>query len=325
MLGIFPTLRISLAVGLERVNTCLLSGSPTLNNLQLWILLLLRILLGIVVPLLFFNKQYPVIALIVSTGSATLLASRIIPDFILKRTFSSKSAHILGTEPSLNQFKKSWPSLYLSIRIAVTIGLGILFCLVNFNTSDHPWKSSISLLVVIFTLLLKATREIQQAHIPSILPIFLNPIYFYWKNSILVKEIGFLHSVCLIPLYIITQSYIFISLIPTSTLLYTTPDLHLLDFWRIVMIFRSFSSIAHYPEGAGTDCCLTMLLYQLSIIQSTSPFSIWWNGLDFGTQLFLVHVSKMFLLRLVEKWVFWIIALKHFLVFSSSNFTPLTF
>lgn len=287
-----------------------------MNNSQLICLLVIKTLLGLLLPAYLFQMNASTAALIISTAFSCIFASRLLPDYIFTRTIRIRTSHLIGTEPRFTSFEKSRPFLYLLMRTGIKVGLGIVFVNTSFTSSQHPWTSLFSFLVIIFTLLKKGTREIQQVHIPSVWPLFLNPIEYSGKNfrTLLLKELGFLHGVISIPLDIITQSYIFLSLIPSSISSFSDSANKLLDAWKVIQIFRAFSSVSHTPEVSGTECCLTMIVNQLVTIESFSAFSLWWTGLDFGSQLFLVHLFKAMYLRLSEKSYFWLISLKHFLV-----------
>jgi hypothetical protein len=282
----------------------------------LCLLLSLKTLLGIVLPIYLFQLNHAAVSLVLSAAFACIFASRLISDNVLNRTFRIQSEFMIGTEPKLYSFKKHSQLLYLIFRVGVKVGLGIVFVTSSFSTLQHPWSSSFAPLVVIFTLLKKFTREIQQIRNFSIFPIFLNPIQYFGKRSkeLFYKEIGFFHRITSIPLDIITQSYIFLNLIPSSASLFSDSNNNLLDSWRVITIFRSLSSVAHSSETSGSDCCIIIAINQIIGLQSNSSFSTWWNNLDFGSQLFLVHVFKSMYLRLIEKSYFWIISLQHFLV-----------
>ncbi|KAJ3351450.1 Pecanex-like protein 4 [Kappamyces sp. JEL0680] len=306
--GFAPTARILSEMGLERLNTVLFGCSPTTNNLQLSIMLMLNLVVSAVLVLLFFY-QLPFAGLLAAAGLSTILGSRLIALHIVAKSLRVSTAHILGTDPAA--CRNTSPQVLLPLRLCVAVGLGVLIWMMDSTSARHPWASFLQYGVIALTLLVKATRELQQVRIPSLLPLLLNPLALH-SDSLVSKGLGLLHSFSATVLFYGVHTYIFCSSIATTFSFFADPSSRLLDVWKVLMIARAFNISARSVEPTGVAVCLVVAIQQWTAFQ-TSSFGSWWGALDFGTMLFLSHLAKNCILRLLRKTAFWVLSLTHFL------------
>jgi hypothetical protein len=279
-----------------------------MNSTQLIMGLVVKIIVNAIVVLLFWYEML-LAAFLVASLCAILTSSRLLSDLILNRTIFLKTKYLLGFDPKY--IGKDYSLGWIIIRLLAVGGLCVTINLSNSNLQTiHPWYTILQYILFLFVALTKLSRELNQLRIPTCLPIILNPIRCQPKLS---NVIGMLHKFTLMPLLLAAYSVTICSLIPTSS-----SNTSLLGVWRGVMVSYSFTHLSHSPERAAVDICLNLAM--ITWIPPQNTWYLWWQALDFGSQIFLVRLAKNVWFRFLDKSRLWVSLLYHFFVSLTFHF-----
>ncbi|KAH9275277.1 hypothetical protein BASA83_002512 [Batrachochytrium salamandrivorans] len=197
------------------------------------------------------------------------------------------------------------------------------------STQIHPLLMSFFWVVCTGVLILKATREMQQIYIPTICPIFRNPLRRFPVFRRVLDTLGCFHlSVYhLVPLASvgwISSAIIGAPEMSVSNISLVVNSAESLKWvWYAITMSRCLTLTWHRSEETAIDICIVSIVSTIVHGGSLSGTcrgqgvyntEIWWCALDLGTQLLLISFVRNTVRRLRFKTTSWILGVKHFLM-----------
>ncbi|KAH6593685.1 hypothetical protein BASA61_004208 [Batrachochytrium salamandrivorans] len=336
-LGFLPSARVLFVKLIELGHTLVLGGPALISTTRMGV-----VLFGISIPVavstvVCIYMGVPNIAIVVAALGGCISSSRVYVD-----TFSISTSRI-SPLPLLTCSQKTnlKPSIYYEVlcewahllsRLILTtmiVAVVIFMAPVAPSTQIHPLLMLFFWVVCTGVLILKATREMQQIYIPSICPIFRNPLRRFPVFRRVLDTLGCFHlSVYhLVPLASvgwISSAIIGAPEMSGSNISLVVNSAESLKWvWYAITMSRCLTLTWHRSEETAIDICIVSIVSTIVHGGSLSGTcrgqgvyntEIRWCALDLGTQLLLVSFVRNTVRRLRLKTTSWILGVKHFLM-----------
>ncbi|KAH6570697.1 hypothetical protein BASA62_004207 [Batrachochytrium salamandrivorans] len=320
-LGFLPSARVLFVKLIELGHTLVLGGPALISTTRMGV-----VLFGISIPVavstvVCIYMGVPNIAIVVAALGGCISSSRVYVD-----TFSISTSRI-SPLPLLTCSQKTnlKPSIYYEVlcewahllsRLILTtmiVAVVIFMAPVAPSTQIHPLLMSFFWVVCTGVLILKATREMQQIYIPTICPIFRNPLRRFPVFRRVLDTLGCFHlSVYhLVPLASvgwISSAIIGAPEMSVSNISLVVNSAESLKWvWYAITMSRCLTLTWHRSEETAIDICIVSIVSTIVHGGSLSGTcrgqgvyntEIWWCALDLGTQLLLISFVRNTVRRL---------------------------
>eukprot|EP00842_Homolaphlyctis_polyrhiza_P005468 jgi/Hompol1/5922/HPOL_000313-RA len=325
-LGLLPSTRVLILTVIEMCHKLILGGSAFVNTLRMLVSLGCFDLPVAVATVACIYCGAATYGLAIAAIGGCINASRIWTD-ILSGKQAASNLPLCGSSTS-NAYIYDITFTALRTTLCTAIVMLVVFTAPSSSSSGHPFNSALQWMVIGALICIKTSREAQQVHVPSPIPIFLNPLRVYHQSfSLILSFLGGLHIIAynLAPLastgWIVSS---FMGLPPMSSISIKTAWVStgsLISIWTAIMYSRSLLCAWNSVEATAFDISLVILLN--ATVSSASgadcatqslSFGAWWCNVDTATRLFLVNIAKDSLVRMRYKTTAWMLGLKHFLV-----------
>ncbi|KAI8917917.1 Pecanex protein-domain-containing protein [Powellomyces hirtus] len=317
--GVTPCLRIFVATAFERGHTTIL-GAPACLTVRRTIITFLALTIpSLVITAILLTQVSLVAGCCAAAAAGCLAASRVWVDLhTVCESPSRRTSPLLV--PRINvRVEFAW----LVLRTALTAGVIAAVAatrgkrndeLEPASDDDHPGTIVLLIIVASMTLLALLTRELQSLYVPSVIPIFRNPLRVFRSSDSIGEDgssttdetfadditwgVGILYMTAQTGLPFMTMAYIL------SRCVLSPPDTTQWA-WATVVMVRAFRYSWMRPVKAGIIVCIVAAL----------DTGLWtdWRILHVGTRLLIVTVVWEAAARAWWKLGFWAMTLGSFL------------
>jgi hypothetical protein len=294
-LGVLPSFRILVVAAMEISTSTILGVTPFLSTA--------RAIAGILVYGLFLACIILVSSLdvkacvyIASIGSV-LLSSGFWVDFIAKRYPRSLKQPLYDRICRTIKFRKVTIPLSL---IHITLRSIIVCCIAIYVFFNTVSEVGASVIYTIFTFLcvLLLSRQAHFIYLPSVFPLFFNPVNNCKKNNRSLKILHLLH-------YAAYQSLPYV--LQYVAILSSVFEVEALNIWTSAMILRTNISCWFNPENMAIDIILQF------VFQNYGKWAVT-KIISFQTQLLLINIARHIIYRFLKRTFVWMVMVKHFVV-----------
>jgi hypothetical protein len=295
IIGMIPALRIILMTIMERGVVVVLGGTPSQGSTTAVLQLLVRstLVTAIVVLRIFTNQS---IFIISSVAVGWLASQRRCLDaitFLLRKN---------ATTPLMVQ---TTPGKVETIKRLVqwVIAIGITIALVYLQPLS---RVTLEYIILIPFATQKFLSEVQQQLVPSLFPLFVNPIRCS-RTSRFSKILGIMHMIVSFMIPWAEIAFVTFHVLPL------TFERQIPLIWNTVLTIRLYSIVWSYTAQLH----LSLLVYA-GMVQFV-PNNTFLNAFTFPEYVLLIDLALNLLSRMYQKMAFWMILLYHFVVYKKER------